>query len=156
VKLNVDTSFDHDMLRGTMGAVLRDDKGRFIAGGNGKIDYCTDILMAEALALRFGLTLAQRAGCNHLIINSDNLKVIDTMQDGGQSAGAAAAIFDDCFHYACDFVITRFEHCNREANKVAHELARLVRFSLTFDWFEEPLNEIVIILANDALVISNE
>ena len=67
-------------------------------------------------------------GCNRLIINSDNLEVIYTMQDGGQSAGAAAAIFDDCFHYACDFSITRFEHCNREANKVAHELAKLARF----------------------------
>ena len=75
--------------------------------------------MVEALALKFGLSLVQRSRCNHLIINSD---VIDTMKDGGRSAGAAAAIFGDCFHYACDFIITRFEHCNREANKVAHEL----------------------------------
>lgn len=34
VKLNVDASFDHDLLRSTAGAVLRDDKGRFIVGGN--------------------------------------------------------------------------------------------------------------------------
>jgi hypothetical protein len=52
VKLNVDASFDHDLLRGTMGAVLRDDKGRFIAGGNGKIYWYTIVLMAEALALK--------------------------------------------------------------------------------------------------------
>ena len=32
VKLNADASFDHDLLRGTIGAVLRDDKGRFIGG----------------------------------------------------------------------------------------------------------------------------
>ena len=51
-----------------------------------------------------------------------------------------------CFHYVCDFIITRFEHCNREANKVVHELAR----------FDESLNEIVTILTNDVLVISNE
>ncbi|KAM3298621.1 hypothetical protein ACQJBY_040213 [Aegilops geniculata] len=112
--------------------------------------------MAEALALKFVLTLAQRAGCNRIIINSYNLEVIETMQDEGQSAGAAAAIFDDCFHYACDFVMTRFEHCYREANKVAHKLARLARFSLTSDYFEEPLNEIVVILTNDVTVISNE
>ena len=47
VKLNVDASFDHDLLMGMMGAVLRDEKGRFIAGGNKKIDYCADVLMAE-------------------------------------------------------------------------------------------------------------
>ncbi|XBI72514.1 hypothetical protein VPH35_066452 [Triticum aestivum] len=112
--------------------------------------------MTEALALKFGPTLAQRAGCNRIIINSDNLKVIETMQDGGQSADAAAAIFDDCFHYACDFVMTRFEHCYKEANKVAHELAILARFSLTSDYFEVPLNEIVVILTNDVTVILNK
>ncbi|XBJ23654.1 hypothetical protein VPH35_001739 [Triticum aestivum] len=112
--------------------------------------------MEEALALKFGLTLVQRAGCNLIIISSDNLEVIETMQDRGQSTDAAAAIFDDCFHYACDFFMTRFEHCYREANKVAHELARLARFSLTSDYFEEPLNEIVVILTNDITIISNE
>ncbi|XBI83017.1 hypothetical protein VPH35_091580 [Triticum aestivum] len=101
--------------------------------------------MVEALALKFGLTLAQRVGCNRIIINSDNLEVIETMQDGGQSAGAAAAIFEDCFHYACDF-----------RQILAHELARLARFFSTSDWFEEPLNEIVLILKNDVMVISNE
>ena len=52
------------------------------------------------------------------------------MNNGGRSAGAAAAIFDDCYFLACDFPTSRFEHCNREANKVAHELARLARFLL--------------------------
>jgi hypothetical protein len=84
------------------------------------------------------------------------MEVIEAMQDGGRSGGAAAAIFDDCFHYACDFIITRFEHCDRVANKVAHELARLARFSSTSVWFEEHLNEIVMILTNDVLIISNE
>ena len=52
--------------------------------------------------------------------------------------------------------MTKFEYCNREANKVAHELARLARFSLTSDWFEEPLSEIVMFLTNDVLVIANK
>ena len=33
VKLNVDVYFDHHLLRGTAGDILRDDKGKFIAGG---------------------------------------------------------------------------------------------------------------------------
>ena len=156
VKLNVDASFDHDLLKGTAGAVLRNDKGNFIAGGTWKIDHCVDALTAEAWALRFGLSLAQRAGCNRLVINSDNLEVIETMNNGGRSAGAAAAIFDDCYFLACDFPTSRFEHCNREANKVAHELARLARFSSTIDWFEEPMFEIVPFLTNDVSVISVE
>ncbi|XBH63714.1 hypothetical protein VPH35_117623 [Triticum aestivum] len=112
--------------------------------------------MAEVLVLKFGLSLAQRTGCNRIIINSDNMEVIETMNEGGRSSGAAAAIFDDCFHLACDFPISRFEHCNREANKVAHELAKLARFSFISDWLEEPHNAIVPILINDVMIISNE
>ena len=68
IKLNVDVSFDHDLFRDTMGAVLIDDKGRFIDGGNGKIDWCAYVLIAEALALKLGLSLEQRTGCNALLL----------------------------------------------------------------------------------------
>jgi hypothetical protein len=53
--------------------------------------------MAEALALRFGLSLGLKVGFNRLVINSYNVEVIDTMKNGGHSAGAAAAVFDDCY-----------------------------------------------------------
>ena len=65
-------------------------------------------------------------------------------------------IFDGCFHLACDFPLSRFEHCNREANNVAHVLANLAKFSFISDWFEEPHNDIVPILINDVSIISNE
>ena len=38
VKMNVDAAFDHDLLQGTTGAVLREDKGRFVVGENWRID----------------------------------------------------------------------------------------------------------------------
>ncbi|VAI21845.1 unnamed protein product [Triticum turgidum subsp. durum] len=109
VKLNVDASFDHDLLRGTAGASLRDDNGRFIVGGNWRMDWCADVLTAEELALRFGLFLAQKVGAIVLLLT---------------------------------LTICRFEHCNRQANKVAHELARLAKFSVMKDWFEEPMRDI--------------
>ncbi|XP_073363270.1 uncharacterized protein [Aegilops tauschii subsp. strangulata] len=117
VKLNVDASFDHDLLRGTTGAVLRDDKGKVIVGGSWKIEWCADALTVEALALRFRLSLAQKAGCSRLVINSDNTEVIETMKNGG-----------------------------REANMVAHEIARLAKFSEPNSWFEEPVDDIVALL----------
>ena len=89
---------DHDLLNGATGAVLRDDKGNFIAGGCWRIDWCADVLTAKALALKFGLSLAQWGGCNQLVINSDNLEVIETMNNGRRSAGVAAAIFYDCYY----------------------------------------------------------
>uniref|UniRef100_M8AWD8 Uncharacterized protein n=1 Tax=Aegilops tauschii TaxID=37682 RepID=M8AWD8_AEGTA len=78
VKLNVDA---HGLLRGTIGVVIKDDKGKFIVEGNWKIDWCADVMTAKALVLRFDLLLAQKAGCNRLMINSDNMEVIDTMKN---------------------------------------------------------------------------
>ena len=54
----------------------------------------------------------------------------------------------------CDFPTAGFEHCNRETNMVAHELARVARFSTTYDWPEEPLNYIVTLLLDDVTAIS--
>ena len=39
--------------------------------------------MAEAYALKEGLMLAQRIGCNKLIIQSDCMEVVQIMQGGG-------------------------------------------------------------------------
>jgi hypothetical protein len=115
-KINVDASLDHDLLRGTTDAILRDDEGRFIAGENWRIDWCTYVLPAKALTLRYGLSIAQKAGCNRLVISFNNIKVIETMINGEWSASTAVAVFDDCYFLTCDFFITSFEHCNREAN----------------------------------------
>ena len=140
------------MLRGTTGAILRNDKGRFIVREN----WCADVLTAEAMALRFVLLLAQKTGSNRLVVNSDNMKVVDMMKNGGQTAGAAAAVFDDCYFLVCDFSLVRFEYCNRKANKVAHEVARVAKFSETRDWFEEPMNDIVNFFIDDVTIITNK
>ncbi|XBI76598.1 hypothetical protein VPH35_069815 [Triticum aestivum] len=108
------------------------------------------------MSLRFGLLLAQKAGSNRLVVNSDNMEVIDTMKNGGHTVGAAGAVFDDCYLLACDFSLVRFEHYNRKANKVAHEVARVAKFSETWDWFEEPMNDIVNFLIDDVTIITNK
>ena len=55
VKLNVDGAFDPDLLKGSYNVVIKDLNGKFVAVENGKIDWCGDALIVEALALRFGL-----------------------------------------------------------------------------------------------------
>lgn len=66
------------------------------------------MVTAKAMALRFGLNHIHSAGCNRLAINSDNFEVNEVMKNGGRSAGAAAAFFDDCYHIACGFPRTIF------------------------------------------------
>ena len=120
VKLNVDAACDSDSLQATVGVVLRDSSGKFLSAGNNVAGDCVDALMAEAIALRFGLNLAQSFGCSRLIINSDNSDVIAAMQDGGTFSGLAAAIFDDCYHMDRDLSRIHYEHCHREENSIAY------------------------------------
>ncbi|XBI73670.1 hypothetical protein VPH35_067374 [Triticum aestivum] len=110
------------------------------------IDWCADVLTAEALALRFDLLLAQKACCNRLMINSDNMEVIDTMKNRGHSARVAAAVFDDCCFMAGDFSFTSFEHSRDQNRTFTHELARFVKCSMTKDWFEEPMEILYLFL----------
>ena len=72
------------------------------------------------------------------------------MQDGGNTSGSSAVILDDCFHMAKDFTCVRYEHCHREANVVAHELARFC-FSQKVDciWQDEAPSFILQFLLND-------
>lgn len=135
MKLNVDAAFDSDSLQGAIGAILRDDRGAFIATMNEQLDVCVDAFMAEPMVLGFGLYLAQSVGRNRMIINSDNAHVITTMHEGGSFAGLAAAVFEDCYHMSTDFSRVIYEHCPREANVIAHELAR---FSNPETWLNEP------------------
>jgi hypothetical protein len=78
-----------------VGAVIRDDRGCFIAGQCCHIDNISDAAMAEARALRDGLLIAGQIGCTKLEVNSDCSEVIEVMQDGGNSLGPAAAIYEE-------------------------------------------------------------
>ena len=80
--------------------------------------------MAEASALRDRLLLAQRLVLAKYKIQADCMEVVDTMLEGGYSATASAAIYDECSQLWEDFDAISISHCNRESNVVAHELAR--------------------------------
>jgi ribonuclease HI len=138
--INIDATFDIDNGRGAAGVIIRDYMGHFVAAAQVFLPHVVDAHMAEAYAFREGLTLAQRIEVNNFIIQMDCAQVVDTMKQGFFSATASAAIYDDCIILWSGFGVVSVEFCNREANLVAHELAR-VSFSLgsSCTWVDEPL-----------------
>ena len=68
-----------------------------------------------------------------------DIMVVDTMMQSGFSSTSAAAIYDACSVLWSGFNEVSVEYFNREANKVAHELARNV-FSSKYSgiWVDEP------------------
>jgi hypothetical protein len=140
-KLNVD--------EGATGAVIRDDSGSFIAWNNCGISSITDAALAEARALRDGLLLAGQVGCTKLIVTSDCMEVISTMLNGGNSIGAAAAIYEECTFLARGFSHVNFIHSYRESNLVAHVLASKAEGPYSVCWTGDPSAFIVELLTND-------
>ena len=52
------------------------------------------------------------------------MEVTEIMQNGGNSLGPAAAIYEECSFLARNFISIIFSHCPREANMAADLLAR--------------------------------
>jgi hypothetical protein len=76
------------------------------------------------------------------------------MRDGGFCATAAAAIYDDCKIIWSGFGKVDVEHCHREANQMAHELARdSFESSDSCILVDEPPSFIISKLANDVTVL---
>ena len=49
-----------------------------------------------------------------------------------------------------DFNHVVYDHCNREANQVAHEMARLAKFSTLGFWMDTVPSAVIPLLVNDA------
>jgi ribonuclease HI len=124
-----------------------------IASSNTFIPYLVDAPMAEAFALKEGLMLAQHIGANRIIVQSDCMEVVEIMKNEGFTANLATTIYDDCNIVWSGFQEISIEHLNREANQVAHELARQAMISkVNCIWDDDPPSFIVQLLANDVTI----
>ena len=98
--------------------------GGCIEANHGFLVHVVDATMTEAYALKTGLQLAEHIGSNSFIVQSDCVQIVDTMKDDGFSATSAATIYDECMAPWIGLGNASIEHCYREANRVAPELAR--------------------------------
>jgi hypothetical protein len=57
LKINVDASFDADVLRGITGAVINGSFGNFVVARNSNVEHVHDAMSAQAHAMKQGLIL---------------------------------------------------------------------------------------------------
>ena len=142
--LNVDVSYKAESSTGSTGAIIRDSTQSFIGARICYRENLADAAMAEANALKEGLVLAQMMGCNRIMIQSDFFEVVETMKLDGVSVTLCVPIYDECCMIWQDFISISIDHCNQEANCVAHELAKVAMQSkLSCNWVNEPLSFIL-------------
>jgi ribonuclease HI len=150
VKVNADGSFHQDECAGAIGAVLQDHKGKFIAASMTFIPNLASATIAEALAIREGLCLANRLGFSNVITEFDSLETIQAYAGEERWWGESATTYVDCVDLRSLISNVQFKYCPREANGVAHELARFCFSSKnSCNWVDGPPSYFLATLIND-------
>ena len=122
-KLKIDESFFEDG-SGAAAAILRNSRGEDVSGISELIDTTISPQAAEAIALMSGLKPVDRLGCRNVQIESDCLELVQACNGDSEISSPHSAIRADCFLLAHNIPGINFKHCPREANEVAHFLAR--------------------------------
>ena len=137
-KLNVYAAFFEDVT-GAAAAILRNNRGEALAGASWLLHHLLDATTAEAVAIQRGLELVEGLGCHQVIVESDSLEVIQACNGVIEIWSPYTAILADCFQKAYRIGVVSFAHCPREANRLAHNLARhSFNLNSTFIWDGDP------------------
>ena len=116
-KVNVDAAFFADEGLGATSAVLRDDRGNFIAAQCKFIPHAANVITVEAMAMRDGLEFANSLGLNQVDAESDSLQVINYCNGQTRWWDDAAALFVECVDLGSMIGKVMFNHCLRSFNK---------------------------------------
>jgi ribonuclease HI len=154
LKLNVDASYFPDG-SGAAAAVLRNDKGEAIAGIACPLGNMQSATSAEAMAILKGLDFLENIGCDAAYIESDSTEVIEACSGTIDIMGPYSAILADCFQKASSMRMVKFIHCRREANMVAHHLAkRAYETRSSIHWRDRPPDFILPFVLRDMTLLT--
>jgi ribonuclease HI len=78
---------------GSVGAVIRDHNRKFIAASTLYLPHVAPAAATEAMAMREGLALATRLGCNDVIMESDSMETIEACTGGRSMVGLILSYF---------------------------------------------------------------
>ena len=113
----------------------------------------SDSKVAEALAMRKGLEFAKDMSFLNLIAESNVSNMVLALNAHQQSPTYIGSIIGDCISFNVCFCSLNFKHVKREANQVAHYLAKWYDLhNLDCIWIENTLSYISAILTFDLLV----
>ncbi|XBI20563.1 hypothetical protein VPH35_061828 [Triticum aestivum] len=152
-KLNVDAAFFADEGLGATSAVLRDDRGNFVAAQCKFIPYAADAITTEAMSMRDGLAFANSLGFNRIEAESYSLEAINFCTGHTRWWDEAATLFAECVDIGTMIGKVTFKHCLRSCNQVAHVLANHSYCNKSsFSWLNEPPDIVVGKLVDDVTV----
>ena len=148
IKLNVDAAFYADNCAGATAAVLRDERGSFIAAQCIYVEQGLNAVTLEAVAMRDGLMLANSMGFHDVEAESDSLEVINFCTGPNSMVGCGCSNIR-----ATSIGKVKFIHGFSAANAVTHELARYrITNKNSVSWLNDPPGWLISTLVHDVSV----
>ena len=140
IKLNVDAAYYIDEGVGATAAVIRDEKGIFLAAKCIFIPHEASVVSTEARAMKDGLAFANSLGFPRVEAESDSSTVIESCAGQTTWWDEAAATFAQCVDLSTLIGKVNFKHCSRSCSQAAHVLAKFSYCIISFfsSWTDEP------------------
>lgn len=120
-----------------IGVIIRDWEGNSMASATWKIQCLEDPSVTEAIVIKLGMKFALEMLHLQLIIESNALSLVSTLQDETQPSSYVGLILDDRKLLEAQFLCVSYAHVCREGNKVAHTLVKYALDHCDQYWIEE-------------------
>ena len=104
--------------------VIRDHSRKVLVSAVNKVQADSP-LHAEMLAIELGLKVACAKGCSKIIVETDSLMAVKLMNQGENVLWAEGSLVVDILDFASSCDSCEFAHVCREANTLAHSIAKV-------------------------------
>ncbi|XP_023912876.1 uncharacterized protein LOC112024482 [Quercus suber] len=128
-KINVDGAASHDSSPSSIGITIRDSSGHVFSAMSKVLPGCYQADTVEAIALEQGI-LALEMNITRAAFESDALTIMESL-NAKKIGGPLGHILHGILGLLSSFPSWTLRHLKMEHNKVAHDLAQLVRTSRT-------------------------
>ena len=137
-----DTSF-------ALGMVLRDDNGKFIEGKNMRVGGKLSVTEAEARGVQEALIWIEELGLQHVTVESDSELVVHALQRDIVYLVEVGHTIEVCKEKLGQRTDIAVVHVKKQANRVAHLLARIPCLLNSFNHFVSPPNVLLEMLSSE-------
>ncbi|XP_073359582.1 uncharacterized protein [Aegilops tauschii subsp. strangulata] len=134
LKINTDGSIIPGQSFSGWGVAARDSEGDVVAAHAGRQEHIHDAFGAEVCAMSAAVTIAAELGAIRVVFETDSQLLVEALDlRKVDSSPYATAIEDIKFQLKMWFSKQSVSYCKREANSVAHELAKIGHMCLPND-----------------------
>ncbi|GAU41854.1 hypothetical protein TSUD_366010 [Trifolium subterraneum] len=133
---NVSGTTEADLVRTSMGFCFRDNSGHFMAGMTQWQQTVTSSVEGEAWALLLAMEEARHRGLNRVQFESDSKVLIEAIHMKRRGNSEFLSIVHDIIGLMSSFINFEVKFVRRQANLIAHTLARAANSWASFHRFE--------------------